>query len=231
MEASRARRFPAHPARLGTYTVVANFPGSTDYTSATSTPTTFTISQATPTVTVSDAGGTYNGSTFPATALVAGVVSGVDNTPASSLETISPTLTYYAGSSATGPTLAGAPIVAGTYTVVASFSGSTDYTSASSSPVTFTITQATPTVTVNDAGGTYNGSAFPATSLVAGVVSGVDNTPASSLETVSPTLTYYAGTSTTGPTLVRRIPLLLARILLWPVSPAAPITPRPAAVR
>ena len=41
---------------------------------------------------------------------------------------------------------------------------------------------------VTDAGGTYNGMPFPATATVA-----VDNTPAASLEGVSPTLTYYAG--------------------------------------
>ena len=88
-----ARRIPAHPSAVGTYTVVANFAGSTDYKSTTSTPTTFTISQATPTVAVSDAGGTYSGSAFPATATVNGN---------GSLETVTPTLTYYAGSTATG---------------------------------------------------------------------------------------------------------------------------------
>ena len=55
---------------------------------------------------------------------------------------------------ATGTPLSGAPSLAGTYTVVANFAGSTDYTSAASTPATFTISQATPTVTVSDAGGT-----------------------------------------------------------------------------
>ena len=173
----------------GIYTVVASFAGSTDWSRATSTPTTFTITQATPTVTISDAGGTYSGSAFPATALVAGVVSGVDDTPASSLETVSPTLAYYAGSTATGSPLPGAPSVAGTYTVVANFAGSTDYTSTASTPDVFTISQATPTVTVSDAGGTYSGSAFPGTSLVNG---------GGNMEGVTPTLTYYVGNSATG---------------------------------
>jgi hypothetical protein len=221
------------------------------------------VNPATPTVSVSDAGGTYNGNAVTATATVAGV----SGTPASSLEGVSPTLTYYAGATA----LPGAPAGAGTYTLVATFAGSTDYSAASAS-TTFTITpalltvtannaskvygqvnptftdtitgfvngetanvvsgsasltttattsspvgayvvtaaqgtlsaanytfafvngtlqvnQAAPTVSVSDAGGTYDGVAFSATATVAGV----SGTPASSLEGVSPTLTYYAG--------------------------------------
>ena len=168
------------PSLAGTYTVVANFAGSADYTSATSTPATFTITQATPTVAVNDAGGTYSGSAFPATATVNGN---------GSLETISPTLTYYTGSAATGTASFRRSSLTGTYTVVANFAGSADYTSATSTPATFTITQATPTVAVSDAGGTYSGSAFPATATVNGN---------GSLETISPTLTYYAGSAATG---------------------------------
>ena len=44
-----------------------------------------------------------------------------------------------------------------------------------------------------DAGGTYNGSAFAATATVAGVLAGVDSTPAATLEGVVPTLSYYGG--------------------------------------
>ena len=115
-----------------------------------------------------------------------------------SLEGVSPTLTYYAGSSASGTGSTTAPTSAGNYTVVATFPGSADYTAAQSSPLTFTINKATPTLTLSDAGGTFNGSAFAATSLVSGVVSGVDTTPAATLEGVSPTLTYYAGSTVSG---------------------------------
>ena len=55
---------------------------------------------------LTDAGGTYNGMPFPATATVAGVVAGVDNTPAPSLEGVTPTLSYY---DANGNPLSGAP--------------------------------------------------------------------------------------------------------------------------
>jgi hypothetical protein len=125
----------AGAAAVGTYTLVASFKGSTDYAAAQSTAVTFTISQATPTVTVTDAGGTYNGKAFPATAKVVAVT----GTAGPSLEKIAPTLTYYAGPSASGTPLAGAPTAVGTYTVVASFAGSTDYAAATSKPVTFKI--------------------------------------------------------------------------------------------
>ena len=103
-----------------------------------------TVNQATPSVTVADASGNYSGSTFSATSTVAGVVSGVDDSPASSLEGVTPTYTYYTGTDTTGTPLAGAPSAPGTYTVVASFAGSTDYASIRSSGVQFTITPPTP---------------------------------------------------------------------------------------
>jgi hypothetical protein len=111
---------------------------------AQSSPLTFAIGQATPTVTVTDPGGTYNGHSFAATASVAGVVSGVDTTPASSLESVTPTLTYYAGTTAGGTAMTGVPTAAGSYTVVAFFAGSADYKAAQSTPLTFTISQPGP---------------------------------------------------------------------------------------
>jgi hypothetical protein len=125
------------PTTAGTYTVVATFTSSDPNYTGGNAQTTFIINPATPTVSVADAGGTYNSSPFPTMATVAGV----DNKPASSLEGVTLTLTYYAGSTASGTPLAGTPNSAGTYTVVAQFAGSTDYTSASAQ-TTFTITPA-----------------------------------------------------------------------------------------
>ncbi len=147
----------------------------------------------TPTVTVTDGGGTYNGAAFTASETVAGT--GSQSTPGASLEGVTPSLTYYAGTSASGSPLSGAPSSVGTYTVLASFAGSTDYASAAAS-TTFTITSATPTVTVSDAGGAYNGAAFTALGAVAGT--GNQSTPGASLEGVSPSLTYYPGSSASG---------------------------------
>ena len=66
--------------------------------------------------------------------------------------------------------MSGTPTTAGTYTVLASFAGSTDYTSGTAS-TTFTISQATPSVSVTDNGGTYTARPLRATvpaSAVAG---------------------------------------------------------------
>ena len=169
------------PTTAGIYTVVATFSGSADYALA-SGQTIFTISDATPTVSVADVGGVYNGSGFRAMA----TVTGLNQDPASSLENTAPTLSYYAGTTATGAGSATAPATVGTYTVVASFAGSTDY-AAASNQTTFTITKATPLVMATDAGGIFSGSAFAA----AGTVTGVSGIPAASLENVTPTLTYY----------------------------------------
>ncbi len=121
----RGTALTAVPSTVGTYTVLASFAGSTDYTSAAAS-TTFTITgQTAPTVHVTDSGGTYNGAAFSATDTVAGV--GSQSTASASLEGVTPSLTYYSGASATGTALSGAPTTAGTYTVLASFAGSTDY--------------------------------------------------------------------------------------------------------
>ena len=144
---------------------------------------TFTIAKATPTVSVTDAGGTYNGSPFPATVTVKGVSGSVT----ASLEGVTPTVTYCQGSSCSSTP----PTQAGTYTATADFPGSADYAAVTSTPVTFTIAKATPTVSVTDAGGTYNGSPFPATVTV----KGVSGSAAANLEGVTPTVTYCQGSS------------------------------------
>ena len=94
-------------------------------------------------MTVNAPGGTYTGSPIAATA----TVTGVDGTAASSLEGVTPTLTYYAGSGTSGTDLGStAPSAAGTYTVVASFPGSADYAAIQSAPTTFAITPSTATI-------------------------------------------------------------------------------------
>ena len=176
------------PTAVGTYTVVANYAGSTDYGSANAQQT-FQITKATPTVQVTDNGGTYTGNPYSAT----GTITGVSGTPGSTLESVGLTFTYYSGSTASGTPLSGAPTTVGTYTVVASFTGSTDYSSASAS-TTFNITKATPTVQVTDNGGTYTGNPYSAT----GTITGVSGTPGSTLETVGLTFTYYSGSTASG---------------------------------
>ncbi len=121
-----------------------------DYTIASNASTSAIITQATPLVTVTDAGGQFTGSAFPATA----TVTGVTGVAGSTLEGLSPTLLYYSGSTATGTASTTAPSAVGTYTVVGSFAGSGDYAAANSSPVVFNIRSGsgiftiTPTITL-----------------------------------------------------------------------------------
>ena len=85
-----------------------------------------------PTLSVTDVGGTYNGTAFP----VSGTAVGVNGqTVAGSFS-----YTYYAGNSASGTALNSAPVAAGTYTVVGTFSGTDPgYTSGGTAQDTFTI--------------------------------------------------------------------------------------------
>ncbi len=115
-----------------------------DYTTA-ALVATIDVAPATPKVMVTDPGGAFDGSPHPATV----EVEGVGETPAASLEDVTPTVTYYEGAGTSGSVLGGAPSLPGTYTVVASFPASDDYTAAESSPLTFTIARAAEPVSVS----------------------------------------------------------------------------------
>ncbi len=179
-------------SHVDTYTITAGGAADADYTIS-YVAGTLTITPASPSVSVSDSGGTYDGLPFAAVA----TVSGVNGSPDASLEGVSPTLTYYVGSSAEGTGSTMAPCAAGTYTVVASFPGSDDYGPVQQQAI-FTIGKATPVINVCALDGVCNGLPLPATATVVGIVPGADTAPGSSLEGVRPTLTYYAGNSPIG---------------------------------
>jgi hypothetical protein len=141
------------------------------------------VTPATPTVRAIDGGGTYSGLAFAATATVTGV-----SGSAASLEGLAPTLTYYAGTATSGTPLPGAPTQVGTYTVVATFTGSTDYTAASAS-TTFVIAPATLTVTANNASRVY-GAANPSFNwTITGFVHGETVSLVSGIPSLSATAT------------------------------------------
>jgi hypothetical protein len=155
---------PGAPTDAGTYTVVAHYNDSGNYAQADSAPKTVTVAKATPTVTITWATPqTYNGGTHPATTAVKGV-----GTPPALLGTAD-ALTYYAGSTASGIPLGGAPVAAGTYTVQADFNTTTNYL-AQSATATITISKATSTTTVTcPATANYTATALtPCTASVTG---------------------------------------------------------------
>jgi hypothetical protein len=141
----------------GTYDLTADFSGGAGFgPQSTTVPGAVVINPATPIVTVSDLSGTYTGGAFVATALVNG---------SGTLETVAPTLFYASGtysfaSQVSAPGVSGtytAPTEAGHYTVLASFAGSTDYTSASAitqltiggAPTTVSLPTANPGITAD----------------------------------------------------------------------------------
>ena len=187
---------PTHP---GTYTVVASFTSSDpDYTNGQSAAIFFTIEKPESVITITDTGGPYNANPYPATATIAGVVSGVDDTPGSSLESVPLTIVYYAGPNAEGTPLPGPPTQAGQYTAQAVFAGSQDYQPSNSIVARFVIAKDRAIITLTDAGGSYNNTPYPATDSIAGIVTGVDDTAGNSLEGVPLQIIYYAGPNATG---------------------------------
>jgi hypothetical protein len=159
---------------------------ATDYTMATGA-TTIDVTRATPTIVLTAPGGTFDGSPFPAAVTIAG--SGHDTTPAASLEHVAPVLTYYIGSGTAGTSLGMTPPVhAGTYTVVATFPGSTDYSAARPTPVTFTIGKETPTIVLASSGGS---AVFGQTVTFVATVTAGAATPGG-------TVAFYDGTTPLG---------------------------------
>jgi hypothetical protein len=141
------------------------------------------IVNATPSVAVTDAGGTYNGNQFPATATVAGM----NGIAGSSLENVGLTLDYEQlddSGNAIADLGSSAPLHAGNYEVIASFAGSTDYSSAQNS-TTFTIGKANQTVTWATPAPILYGTALSSTQLDA-TVSVIGPAPAGAV-TYSPT--------------------------------------------
>jgi len=148
---------PAAGAILGagsgqTLSVTFTPQDATHYTTAGAT-TTITVTKAAPILEVANAGGRFDGNAFPATVNVAGKVAGVDSTPASSLDNVTPSLTYYDGSGTAGTSLGPTPPSApGTYTVVAAFPGDVNYWSVLSTPLTFTIGRGYATLALTGSG-------------------------------------------------------------------------------
>ena len=95
----------------------------------------------------------------------------------------------------------GAYVPAGTAQTLSAVFTPTDTTDYSTvnAQVTINVSKAIPTLGLTDPGGTDDGNPFVASATVAG--SGGDTSPAGSLQGISPTLTYYDGTGTSGTSL------------------------------
>lgn len=103
--------------------ITATRAGDANYEPITSAAHAVTIAKATAPVAITWNNSIYNGTANSASATVNGVGSETNLSPAA-------TFTYYAGATASGTALAGAPRIAGQYTVRVSFAGNTNYNSA-----------------------------------------------------------------------------------------------------
>ena len=141
-------------------------------TGGTSTPITVNPAASPPTVTVTDAGGTYNKLPYAASA----TITPNDGSPSTKLQGQGINFVYYVGMGTSGTNLGStAPTNAGTYTVVATFPGSTDYSTASSS-TSFTISQVSLTITAAANSKTYSGTtaAAAASTITSGTLASGD---------------------------------------------------------
>lgn len=130
----------------GSYTISAAYAGNAEY-QATTTPATFTVTKATPTlsVTSSDLTVSYGSSvTFTATISsgATGSITFLDSGSSIGTGTISGTTATF-----TTTTLA-----VGTHTITASYAASTDFNAVTSSSIAQTVTKATPTLSVTSSG-------------------------------------------------------------------------------
>ena len=111
---------------------------------------TIDVDKAVPILSVSAPGGTYDGNPFPAS----WTIRGINNSRATSLEGVTPTLAYFVGSNASGVDLGVTPPAeAGTYSVVASYAGSADYAPAQSTATTFVIQRGSAAIALASSGG------------------------------------------------------------------------------
>lgn len=162
------------PTEVGDYSVKATVAATTNYTSATSSCVTHTItevgeSKTIATITLEAKTATYTGEPIAA------------NTATTNSDgTVS--YTYYSGDSCSGTALSGAPTDAGTYSVIASIPATSNFTAASTSCTAHTISKKTATITLTAKTAEYTGSSIAANTAVA-----------NSSGTI--TYTYYSDTS------------------------------------
>ena len=196
------------PKDAGDYSAVAHANATANYTAADSSVKPVTVSKATPTVSISWADWTFDGTAHVASGSVTGV-GGADLGAADSIS-------YYNGSTGSGSPLAGAPKDAGDYSAVAHANATANYTAADSSVKPVTVSKATPTVSISWADWTFDGTAHVASGSVTGV-GGADLGAADSIS-------YYNGSTGSGSPLAgaRRMLVITAR---WRMSTRRPTTP------
>jgi uncharacterized repeat protein (TIGR03803 family) len=134
----------------------------------------------------------YDG-TADVTFWVHATVTGTEGNPAPTGVT---SLAYFAGTTATGTSLASPPVNAGTYTVVASYSGDSMYMEAESNSVTFSINRVATTTSI--AAPPDSITEDGTTDVTNWVQASVTGMPGAPVPSGAITYTYYPGSTATG---------------------------------
>jgi Bacterial Ig-like domain (group 3)/Abnormal spindle-like microcephaly-assoc'd, ASPM-SPD-2-Hydin/HYDIN/CFA65/VesB-like, Ig-like domain/Cep192 domain 4 len=173
-----------HYVGVGTCSLAASAIAGTNYASVTGTAQTFSVGQATPTISISNlpASGAYGGSFTPTFSYAGdGTASVSSNT--TSICTVTSGVVHYVG--------------VGTCSLMASATAGTNYASVTGAAQTFSVGQATPTISISNlpASGAYGGSFTPTFSYVGdGTASVSSNT--TSICTVTSGVVHYVGVGT-----------------------------------
>jgi hypothetical protein len=168
------------------YTITYSYAGDQTYSPARAMGF-LTVTQATPKLDLTARGGSFDGRPHAASVTIAG--SGADSSPAASLEGVSPELTYYLGSSTSGTNLGSTPpLVPGSYSVIASFPGSTDYAAVESAPVNFTISNGSANLALTSS---HDSAVYGQPVTFVATVTGTGPTPAG-------TVTFFSGSTPMG---------------------------------
>lgn len=154
------------PASATPYSVTYSYAGDALFLGVMDDSTTIlTVAKATPTISANAPSTTYNALPY---SFATAIITGVDDTTITGGTVV---LTYYMHGSTTA--LTSAPTAAGTYDVVATFSGDSDYTSVGSKTATFTINLATPNVSIAAPNAANTGNPYNAAQAMATGVGGV----------------------------------------------------------
>ncbi|WP_263416512.1 choice-of-anchor D domain-containing protein [Terriglobus albidus] len=173
-----------HYVGTGTCSLTASATAGTNYNATTGTAQTFTVGQATPTISVSNlpSSGTYGGSFTPTFSYTGDGTSSVSSN-STSVCTVTSGVVHYVGT--------------GTCSVTASATAGTNYAAVTGSAQTFSVGQATPTISISNlpASGTYGGSFTPIFSYTGDGSTSVSSN-STSVCTVSSGMVQYVGVGT-----------------------------------
>src|SRR5579859_2464423 len=173
-----------HYVGVGTCSLTASAAAGTNYSAVTGTAQTFSVGQATPTISISNlpASGTYGGSFTPTFSYTGDGTSSVSSN-STSICTVTSGVVHYVG--------------VGTCSLIASATAGTHYSAVTGTAQTFSVGQATPTISISNlpASGTYGGSFTPTFSYTGDGTSSVSSN-STSICTVTSGVVHYVGVGT-----------------------------------